>query len=151
MSKKEEKPFITSRPLTLIYKLPISKTLPFWEGLKQGKFLTTKCKNCGRLLFPPQADCPSCYSSEMEWVELSKEAELLTATAVMVKPSSFAQEETYIVAVAKLKEGPKAVGWLKGVKPDPAELKEKIKPGMKLKVETVVPKEGSPYYVFVPA
>jgi len=151
VSKKEPKPHILSRPLTLIYRLPISKTLPFWEGLKEGKLLATKCKKCGRMTFPPQADCPSCYSSEVEWVELSKEAELITATAIMVKPTSFAKEETYIVAVAMLKEGLKAVAWLKGIKPDPAELKEKIKPGMKLKVETVVPEEGNPYYVFVPA
>lgn len=45
-------PTIKTRPITVVQDVPISKTLPFWEGLKQGKVLATKCKKCGKLYFP---------------------------------------------------------------------------------------------------
>ena len=44
----------------------------FYENLREGKFTTTKCKNCGRVAYPPRVICPECYSDELEWVELPK-------------------------------------------------------------------------------
>ena len=36
---------------------------PFYENLKQGRFTTTKCKDCGHVAFPPRGViCPACYS-----------------------------------------------------------------------------------------
>jgi len=84
-----EMPTLRSRPLNIIYNIPISKTLKFWEGIKEGKIYTTKCKKCGKLYFPPVGDCANCLSSDMEWVELSGEGEIETFTHVIVKPASF--------------------------------------------------------------
>jgi uncharacterized OB-fold protein len=44
----------------------------FYENLREGKFTTTKCKQCGRVAYPPRVICPECYSDELEWVELPK-------------------------------------------------------------------------------
>ena len=41
-------PTFKSRPITLIYDIPTSKTLRFWDGLKQGKIYATRCKKCGK-------------------------------------------------------------------------------------------------------
>jgi hypothetical protein len=42
----------------------------FYQELKNHKFVTTKCKNCNKIFFPPRLFCPNCYSEDVEWVEL---------------------------------------------------------------------------------
>ncbi|MCW4015161.1 MAG: Zn-ribbon domain-containing OB-fold protein [Candidatus Bathyarchaeota archaeon] len=118
----------SSRTLQITYNLPISRTSKFWEGLKEGKVYATTCQKCGVLHFPPVADCGECGSSEVEWTKLDGEGEIVTFTQVFVKPASFSKEPPYIVAVAQLKEGIKALAWLTGIK------REKVKAGMKVKL-----------------
>ncbi len=47
---------------------------PFFEGLKEGRLLATRCANqrCAenRRWLPPRADCPDCLK-RMEWTELA--------------------------------------------------------------------------------
>jgi len=137
-------PTIKSRKLTVIHNIPISKIEKFWRGLKEGKVYATKCKKCGAIHFPPAADCSKCYSSDMEWIELSNEAELETFTHVMVRPATFQHYEPYTVAIGRLKEGVKVLAWLTGAK-----LSE-IKVGMKVKLVAKVTPEGEPTYEFQP-
>ena len=139
-----EMPTLRSRKLEIIYNIPISKTLKFWEGLKEGKIYTTRCKNCGKLYFPPVADCAECYSSDMEWIELSGEGEIETFTHIIVKPASFQDEPPYTVAIARLKEGVRALAWLTGAK------KKDIKVGMKVRLMAKVTPEGRLTYEFKP-
>jgi len=42
---------------------------PFFDYLREGRFTTTKCKECGCEPFPPRVLCPECYSTNMEWVD----------------------------------------------------------------------------------
>jgi len=137
-------PSIKSREITIAPEIPISKTLQFWEGLKQRKIFATKCKTCGKLYFPPNADCSECLSSKLEWMELSNEAEIETFTHIVVRPTTFQQYRPYTVAIAKLKEGVKVLAWLTGLK-----LSE-IKIGKKVKLVAKVSSEGNPTYEFVP-
>jgi len=133
----------SARSLTLRYKLPISRTRKFWEKLKEGKVYATKCGKCGKLYFPPVADCGKCGASSMEWIELDGEGELVTFTQVFVKPPSFSDESDYIVGIARLKEGVNALAWLVGVE------REKIRLGMKVRLVAEVSAEGRPSYHFV--
>ena len=48
----------------------------FYENLREGKFTTTKCKQCGRVAYPPRVICPECYSDELEWIELPKKGKV---------------------------------------------------------------------------
>jgi len=137
-------PTLKSRPLSLTYEIPISKTLKFWNGIKEGKMYTTKCKKCGKLFFPPVADCPTCLSSETEWVELSSEAEIETFTHVSVLPATFQKYEPYTIAIGKLKEGVRVLAWLKDVK------REDVKVGMKVKLLPKVTPDGMLTYEFLP-
>ena len=49
----------------------------FYENLREGKFTTTKCKNCGKIAYPPRVICPECYSDELEWIELPKKGKVI--------------------------------------------------------------------------
>lgn len=139
-----EQPALHSRrTLSLRFNLPISRTHQFWDSLKQGKFVTTRCKRCGEVTFPPQSDCPKCMSGDFEWVDLGTDAELVTFTYVQVTPTSFVTNDPYLVAIGRLREGVKVLAWLEGGK------LEQLKPGMKLRLEARTSPEGSPYYVFV--
>ena len=133
------------RTLSLRFNLPISKTHEFWDGLKEGKFLTTKCKDCGELTFPPQADCPNCMSDRVEWVEMGTDAELVTFTYVLVTPTSFVETDPYVVAIGRLSQGLKVLAWVEG-----ADV-EKLKPGARLRLEARKSSDDSPYYVYVVA
>lgn len=50
----------------------------FYDNLKEGKFTTTKCTQCGHIAYPPRTICPECYSEELEWIELPKRGKVLT-------------------------------------------------------------------------
>jgi uncharacterized OB-fold protein len=82
--------------------------------------------------------------SEFTWVDLGREAKLVTFTHVQITPASFADKDPYIIAIGELKDGPKVLAWLEGVK------LESAKPGMALRVESRE-EGGGQYYVFVPA
>lgn len=135
----------SKRSLTLRFNVPISKTSRFWDALSEGRFVTSKCGDCGTLSFPPQADCPRCMGNNPVWVELGKDAELLTFTYVQITPTSFVDHDPYVVAIGRLKEGINVLAWLEGG--DPA----KLKPGDRVRLETRKDPEGAPYYVFVTA
>ena len=142
----EENPTLHSRRgLNLRFNIPTSRTHEFWDALAGGSFVTTKCKSCGKVTFPPQADCPECMSGEHEWVDLGAEAELLTFTLVQITPTSFVDHDPYVVAIGRLKQGLNVLAWLEGMD------HEKLKPGRKLRIEFRRDPGAGPYYVFVPA
>ncbi|MGB9740339.1 MAG: Zn-ribbon domain-containing OB-fold protein [Candidatus Bathyarchaeia archaeon] len=137
-------PSIKSREIKIVQEIPISKTLRFWEGLKNGKVYATKCAKCGKIYFPPVADCPECLTSNMEWTELSNEAEIETFTHVVARPTSFLQSKPYTVAIGRLKEGVRVLAWLTGFK------LSQVKVGMKVKLTAKTTPEGNLTYEFVP-
>jgi len=134
----------SARTLHITYNLPISRTSKFWQGLKEGKIYATKCQKCGRLHFPPVADCGDCGSSNVKWIELDGEGEIETFTQVVVKPASFSNESNYIVAIARLKEGVRALAWLIGVE------REDVQVGMKVRLVARVTSDGRVSYEFIP-
>lgn len=136
-------PSIKSREIKIVQEIPISKELRFYEGLKQGKVYATKCKDCGKIYFPPNVDCAECLTTGLDWVELSSEAEIETFTHVVVRPTTFLQQKPYTVAIGRLNEGVKVLAWLTGFK-----LSE-IKVGMKAKLVAKVTPEGNATYEFI--
>jgi uncharacterized OB-fold protein len=76
----------------------------------------------------------------MDWIDLTGgEGEVETFTHVIVRPPSFAEHDTYTVAVAKMKQGVKVLAWLSGVKLGQAKV------GMKVKLVGKPSPEGSSY------
>jgi uncharacterized OB-fold protein len=137
-------PAIKSRPLELVFEIPISRTKKFWDLLKKGEIYTTRCKECKVLHFPPVADCPDCGSSEMEWVKLDGHGEIEAFTHVIARPASFQEREPYTIAISKLVDGVKVLAWLRD-----AEITE-VMVGMKVKLTVGTTPEGETAYWFVP-
>ncbi len=134
------------RQITNKYLISVDRIRPFYDGLMDGKLMATKCKHCGQLYFPPQVDCPKCRKSDMEWVELSREGELITFTVINIKPASFAHYPDYTVGIARLKEGINITAWVRETDP------KKLRIGMKVRVEVVKREpEGYLTYEIVPA
>ena len=119
------------RSLTLRYTISVERIRRFFEGLAEGKLLATRCKRCGRVYFPPQADCPHCRASDMEWIEIGKEGELLTYTVIYTKPASFAHYPDYAVGVARFPPGVNVLAWIRETDP------RKLRVGMKVRWEIV--------------
>jgi uncharacterized OB-fold protein len=57
-----------------------NRIYPFYEFLKEGRFTTTRCKDCGHQLFPPRVVCPNCLSENLEWVDLPTRATVKVVT-----------------------------------------------------------------------
>ena len=80
-----------------------TKVDDFVKHLEDGKIMATRCKKCGKLHFPPRADCAECLSSDIEWVPLSGKAKLITYITSYFAPAGF--EAPYTLALAELQEG----------------------------------------------
>lgn len=115
------------RELKLRYTISIERLKRFFEALGEGKILATRCGD--RIMFPPQADCPD--GKPAEWVEMPTEGELLTWTAINVKPYSFSHYDDYIVGVARMSNGVNVLAWVRHR--DPRELR----PGTKVRLKIV--------------
>jgi uncharacterized OB-fold protein len=140
MNMSKEAPSMTSRPITYVHKIPISKTQIFWDKLKEGKVFTTRCKTCRELYYPPQTDCPRCLASDAEWVELNSTVILETYTHVQVRPQGFIQYDPYTIAIGRTMEGVKVMGWLEHDKPEV---------GLELKMTTKKLPDGYSVIIFV--
>jgi uncharacterized OB-fold protein len=144
MSKAPEYPSIKSRTLTITHDIPISRTKVYWDGLREGKVYATKCKKCGQTYYPPQPDCPNCLTSNMEWIQIS-EGILETFTQAYLKPQGFTHyEQNYIIAIAKVSEEVKVMGWL-----EEADVKN-VKVGMPVEITAKTMPDGFPTIILKP-
>ncbi len=57
---------------------------PFFDYLKEGRFTTTRCKDCGAEPFPPRLLCPECYSTNMEWIDWPTTGTVIDVTEEVV-------------------------------------------------------------------
>ncbi|MEB3845347.1 MAG: Zn-ribbon domain-containing OB-fold protein [Desulfurococcales archaeon] len=119
------------REIKLRFLISVEKTRKFFEGLAEGKLLATRCKKSGKILFPPQVDCPDDPEDEAEWVELPREGELLTYTVIYTKPYSFGHYPDYTVGIAKLTNGVQILAWVRETDP------KKLRVGQKVRIEIV--------------
>lgn len=97
---------------------PYTKVEKFADYLKNGKLMGTKCKHCGKINFPPRADCNSCMNSDFEWIESNGIGELESFTKIHAAPTGFDDIAPYIIGVLKLDQGGKLLGWIEGLKED---------------------------------
>lgn len=137
-------PTLNSKPLTLVFRIPINGFSRFFDELKNGRIVTTKCRRCGKLYFPPVSECGSCFSSEMDWVKVDSEGEVEAFTHVVVRPESFKQRPPYTLIVGRLKDGIKVFARLLDVNI------ADVKIGMKVRLRARITDEGEVTYEFIP-
>lgn len=53
-----------------------TKLHEFYEYLAAGRLVTSRCRACGRLDWPPRGFCPACVSDVFDWVDLPREGEV---------------------------------------------------------------------------
>lgn len=99
-------------------------TKPYWEAAKRHELVLLKCVDCGHHRHPLAPGdsfmCPNCTSvNQPQWVKASGRGKLVTWTVMhKVFLPAFANEAPYVVAIARLEEGPRMLANLRGVKPD---------------------------------
>jgi uncharacterized OB-fold protein len=76
-----------------------ARPVEFINQLEKGKVVTTRCKKCDTTYFPPKADCPSCLSSDVEWVEITGKGKLQTFAKVLYGPTGFESDQPYTLAI----------------------------------------------------
>lgn len=80
-------------------------TQHFWNGLREGRWQTSCCQDCGRQTFPPKPVCPHCWSTAVAWSPLSPRGTLYSWTRIHAAPAVFAAEAPYAVGIVDLDSG----------------------------------------------
>jgi len=89
-----------------------TKVADFVKYLEEGKIMATRCSKCGKLYFPPRADCPEDLSMDMTWEKLSGRCKLLTYTTAYFAPTGFEDDVPYTIALAQCEEDAKVYALL---------------------------------------
>jgi uncharacterized OB-fold protein len=94
-------------------------TRSFWQGLADGRLLGARCRACGEIADFPRGFCPSCWSDDVEDVELSGRATVYSYSVVHVNPvPPFADLVPYVAALVDLEEGPRLATRLVDIDPE---------------------------------
>jgi len=117
----------------------------FFQNLKEGKLTTTKCKNCGKLFWPPRIVCSECFSENLEWVDLGVEGELYAFTEMRLgAPLGFVEDAPFCIGLVKIG------GLLISARIDEAKY-EDLKARDKVKLKIVELQDGRVFYRFYKA
>jgi hypothetical protein len=76
-----------------------TKVDQFVDYLKNGELRGTRCKACGKMYFPPRADCAGCLGDDMEWVKIEGTGNLVSYTRANYAPTGFEQDVPYALAL----------------------------------------------------
>jgi uncharacterized OB-fold protein len=101
---------------------PTPETQPFWDGARAGELRIQRCIDCDRFYFYPRAFCPSCLSSNVEWVTASGRAKLHSYVINHRPAPGFEEEAPYAIAIVELDEGPRMMTNIVGVPNTPEDL-----------------------------
>jgi len=114
----------------------------FFSNLKEGHLTTTKCKKCGKILWPPRIVCSNCFSDELEWIDLGTEGELYAFTEMRLgAPLGFVEDVPFCIGIVK-------IGGLSiSTRIDNARY-EDLKIGQKVRLKVVELDDGRVFYRF---
>lgn len=104
---KVKRPDTVKLPYMLdFYPLEDDKTTrigQFFKNLREGRLTTTKCKKCGKILWPPRIVCPDCLGDELEWIDLGKKGELYAFTEMKLgAPLGFVDDVPFCTGIVKI-------------------------------------------------
>ena len=88
------------------YQKPIPEPTPetqhFWDGCKDGKLLLQRCKDTGKVYFPPRPFSPYTGGKDVEVFEASGKAKLFSYVINHRPAKGFENEAPYAIAVVEL-------------------------------------------------
>jgi uncharacterized OB-fold protein len=74
---------IAKAPPQALFELVVDQwTEPFWQAAAAHRLVVPRCHQCDAYRMPPTPFCPACRSQEIDWIEMSSEAELYSYTVV---------------------------------------------------------------------
>jgi uncharacterized OB-fold protein len=83
--------------------IPSSIAEPFWDALRQRRFVLQHCSHCERYIHNPKLRCPTCHSAELTWRPAPQSGTVHSFTVVHRAPSpAFAPFVPYVVALVDL-------------------------------------------------
>ncbi len=123
---------------------PTRESQPYWDGLREGRFMLQHCASCGKVRHYPRPVCPHCFSMESEF----KEAPLggtIHAWTVCHHPFNFffKAQAPYIVALVDMDAGVRVNAPLHGVDAASLALGQKVR----LQFEPVSKDVTLPFFV----
>jgi uncharacterized OB-fold protein len=85
---------------------PDSESLPFWQACRDRRLLVQYCGDCKTPRFPPTHHCPSCRSSNSEWVESAGRGMVYSWIVIHhpVPREVYGDDVPYVVALVELDE-----------------------------------------------
>ena len=83
---------------------PHTKVEGFAAHLRAGRLMGSTCTACGKLSFPPRADCPACRHGEFTFTEMTGRGTLMTFTTIAAAPAGFEDEVPFTLGVVDLEE-----------------------------------------------
>ncbi|KPK63729.1 transcriptional regulator [candidate division WOR_3 bacterium SM23_42] len=86
-----------------------------------------KCKECGRMSFPPRRVCSNCGAREFEMTKLSDHGKILTYTTIRVAPKDFENQVPYNVAIVESENGVRVTTQVVDCKPEDLEIGKRVK------------------------
>jgi uncharacterized OB-fold protein len=84
-----------------------AQNAPFWDGLRQHRFMVPQCQSCGDYHWVPYPACKTCQSEDLTWATTSGRATIWSYSVVHRGPAPFNDDVPYVVALAKLSEEPR--------------------------------------------
>jgi len=96
----------------MVYKSRINVPYQWWAGETASRFfislrddqkiLGTKCTKCGKTYVPPRKSCPTCFTPNEEWKEVSSVGTLVTYTVVRRQLASLPRKAPVIYGLIRL-------------------------------------------------
>jgi uncharacterized OB-fold protein len=81
-------------------------TAPFWAGLAAHELRAQRCTRCGTHRLPAGPVCPSCLSTDSEWVAISDRGTLWSYNVYRrALAPAFAADVPYAIGVVELEHG----------------------------------------------
>ncbi|CAN5602032.1 Zn-ribbon domain-containing OB-fold protein [soil metagenome] len=123
---------------------PTRESQPYWDGMREGRFMLQHCASCGKVRHYPRPVCPHCFSMECTFKEASTGG-TLHAWTVCHHPFNFffKAEAPYIVALVDMAAGVRVNAPLRGFDAAGLEIGQKVR----LQFEPVSKEVTLPFFV----
>ncbi len=132
----------------MVYESKISVPYSWWAGETATRFLTAlrdekkilgvKCATCGKTYIPPRKNCPTCFTENNEWIELTGEGTVQACTVARRQQASIPRTVPVVFALIKMDGADTALlHYVEGVEP------EKVAIGMRVKAHFAEKRNGT--------
>ena len=89
----------------------------------------SRCRSCGKVVYPARKICPGCRAEDVEPLRLSTRGKVVTSTVVHVAPDDYQMEAPYAVALLETPEGARLMSQVVDCAPG------EVRPGLEVSLQ----------------